>query len=359
MDLNFWFAPLMNVLLLLLAVHVVTAALVGSAIASYGRFALWIGVVCAIVVPFAGPVVLLIVALTRASQNPSARATDVAGPAPAAESVATNPWELAGSGYSTELTVSALAVPATSFSSADPWNLGQAAPHDDAPLPSTSPQNPSSAGGRARRLLSRVTRLGTPSGRRSIIVLGIIIVAAALTLTQCWLVFDPTILPPLSVFAYGTMLEGAILVSLIIFLGGLGLAVIRPSRWASVLVSSVGGVWLFLAGFGLILAAPATAMLDSWGAMSHTVGELLTSLGIDPAAATVTLPNGMDLAAFGIDESQLSLASLDLAAPVPTATLELGPSLFLALGVGVLALVWAIVELRLAHRQEAESRTTA
>jgi hypothetical protein len=63
------------------------------------------------------------------------------------------------------------------------------------------------------------------------------------------------------------------------------------------------------------------------------------------------LPAGVDLSALGIEGSTVDLSAVDLAAPIPAATLELGPAWFIVLGVGVAALAWAVAEIASARRR--------
>jgi hypothetical protein len=112
----------------------------------------------------------------------------------------------------------------------------------------------------------------------------------------------------------------------------------------------VGGCWTFASGSVLALAAPVTELLGDIGAISYDLGDLLGSFGLTGSAGVVELPEGIDLSAVGIVGRTVDLRAVDLAAPIPAATLELGPGWFIALAVGLVVMLWSIVEVVVADR---------
>lgn len=328
MDLDMWLTALAQSSLLLAVAWVMSAAVFGAAVASYGRIPLWIGIVGAVAVPVLGLIVLLIVAIVRsASQRTLRRGATAAGvPAPG-----TSP-----SNQGSVVATSPFARP-TPVDARSGTEAGVAAPLRP---PARAPFG----------------RLRTRSGLAGTAALVLLALAATSTLFIRWFRFDSQILPALSVWAWGTGIDVLVLASVAVLMCAVLLSALRPSRWAAVLAAGVGACWASAAGLAIIVAAPVTTVLTAIGAQSYSMGDALESLGMDTSAATIPLPDGIDLSVIGITGTQLDLASIDLAAPIPTATLELGGSFFVALVVGVLALTWSVTEIFLAHRASVRRR---
>jgi hypothetical protein len=299
MDPSLWWATLWQFALVFVLVSAVATALLGGVLASSGRLPLWVGLVVGAVFSVVGLAVLAVIAVVRAVRHRMSRR------AVSADLPADHP-------------------PASRI---------------DSPVAA-----PAVVSGRRRRRLS--------AAAAAVLCLG-----AVSTLFGVWFTFDSTIVPPFRMSPWGTGADVAVLVSVALF----GLAVVlvwfRPSRVASSVVTVVGTTWLFVAASALLLSGPVTALLADVGNLSYSVGDALEAVGADTSASTIELPPGVDLSALGITGSSIELGAVDLAAPIPAATLELGPAWFIVLAVGAAGVVWSAAELQSAHARARRSRS--
>jgi hypothetical protein len=196
----------------------------------------------------------------------------------------------------------------------------------------------------------RRLRFRSITGAGGLAILGLVIIAAAATLLVRWFKFDSRIVPPMSVWAWGSGIDVFVICSVSVLLTAFGLSFFRPSRWAAILVASIGSWWLVLSGVCLVLTVPVTELLKQLGALSYTVGDLLLALKLHTSQAGFDLLPGVDLSSIGIVGTHVDLSTIDLAEPVPAATLELGGAFFIALVVGIFALTWSVFELAAIQR---------
>ena len=321
----------------------VGGAVVGAAIVSYGRMPLWLGIVVGGLLPVLGHLVLLVIALVRAAasrRTPDSRASST-------PAVTASPW-------STAPTVSLWEAAAVE-QAAGPH--GTVSPFGtEMPPAYTGPSAPpSTASSRLRRVDWRFT---TVRGIVALVALAALTVAAVSALFVHWFTFDSQVVAPLDVWSWGTGIDTAVLVSVALLLVAGVLATVGPSRWASAIAAIVGGFWTFVGGLALAASAPLTSLLEDIDDFSYSVGDVVTGLGMDPSAGSIELPDGVDLSALGIAGSTVDLSGVDLAAPIPAATLELGPAWFIVTIVGVGILAWAIAEIAQAGRSRKATRRT-
>lgn len=315
MDLGAWGAFLVQCLVFAVVSGSLAAGVFGAAIAQLGRMPVWVGVLGATLVPVVGLTALLIVALVRRGNAAQSGREVVSSAVPDS------------AGFAAQ-------APTRSPTLADVF--APARFEAAAPLPSTLADE-------------RPRKLARPR-RAPLATLLVITLAAVSTLVVTWFRFDPVVFPSFSFGAWGTGLDVAVIVSVAVLAGAVALAWARPSRWAAVVVVAIGSAWACVGATGLALAGPITALLTDIGAFSYTIGDGLAALGISGTAGVVSLPPGVDVGWLGIENGQLDLSGVDLGAPLPTATLELGPAWFIVLAVGVASIVWSIGELIAAHR---------
>ncbi|QHC57209.1 hypothetical protein [Rathayibacter sp. VKM Ac-2760] len=382
MDIGGWLNFLAQSTVLLVGCHLIVALVTGLALAPPAGVPKWAALVICALVPVLGPLVLAVVVLVRTLRRP-----DRASARPAVADAAAIPTGAAGAGtppaeptafpgFGTPPPPSfgagsfgASSFGTGSFGTASPpassFGASSFEPAFGAPSSASTAWTagseavaaavvPPARGLRARAVAVRATH--QPLSTVRLALLAVLVVAVAATASMLlvgWFTFDSRIVPPLSVVAWGTGIDVAVLTSAGLLAVVLVLAWWRPSRTAAVAAVTLGGVWTFVAGSVLALAAPVTELLSDIGALSYDVGDVLGSFGLRGEVGVVTLPEGVDLSAVGLPGRTVDLSAVDLAAPIPAATLELGPGWFIALAVGIVVMLWALVEVAAVNRVSA------
>lgn len=320
-------------LLIVIGLSALWAATAGFAIASYGSFPRWIGIVVGGLFNLPALAVLLGVAgarrarARRALGAPSPRAVE--GDTGGGRSLwgddtgssSGSLWgDRAGSSESSGWSGGSLW---GDDAAGDPWasadsSLGSA----DMAVANGDPAAPAE-----RRRRFWVT---APVGW---IVTALILIGAGLlllSLTADWVSFDTGLTSTFWFRAAGTALDIAVLVSAAVAFAVAALAVWRPLRAAMVVLSWVANAWL---GFALLVLSAhysITYWLLQIGDFSVEIGEVLGGLGI----------------ADGLQLGEISMDSL------PEFTSQIGPGIPLLLIFGVLGNLAAIVALVSADRAQ-------
>lgn len=383
MDLNGWLNFLAQSTLLFVLCWVAVAVVTGLALALPAGVPPWASALIATLLPVVGTLVLLVLVVIRLARRPPPDLAPAVGPHPAQPIGAYQPAD-SGAGASFGGGVAASSFGGAAGSSpfgggaAGPWSgsFGPSSPFDGGPVVSpfdagnvgpfgfapgtpavgAAPPVPTVAPPGAPRLVFALgrgrNRSRPPSVLRLIglVVLAVATVALAASLLVSWFTFDSRIVPPLRVWAWGTGLDVALVSTLVLLVAAQVLAWWRPSRWAAVIAVTAGATWTFVAGSALALTVQVTALLDDVDAFSYSVGDALGAFGLQRNAGVMTLPEGVDLSAVGVPGRTVDLSTVDLAAPIPAATLELGPGWFIAVAVGAVVTLWAIVEVVRANR---------
>ncbi|NQX12305.1 hypothetical protein HQQ80_11765 [Microbacteriaceae bacterium VKM Ac-2855] len=393
MDLSGWMNFLAQSMFLFVLCWVAAAVVTGLALALPAGLPQWAGAVIATLLPVIGPFVLLVLVLIRLIRSRTVDAPHEGSstlPVPAARPSNDGAGSMFG-GAAAGTPFGAASVgspfgggaPEQYFGSSAPGSPfgatgAGASPFGGAPSPSSSPfgsgvgipadDMANTAGNGVASAIepprASASRLSTFTGRFGrnrahppslfrlvgLVVLATATVAAAASLLVSWFTFDSQIVPPLSVWAWGTGLDVAVISTVVFLIAAQGLAWWRPSRWAAVIAVTAGAIWTFVAGSVLALAVQVTALLNDIDAFSYDVGDALGSFGLTGDAGVVTLPEGIDLSVIGVPGPTVDLRTIDLAAPIPAATLELGPGWFIAVAVGAVVVLWAVAEVIRANR---------
>lgn len=152
-------------------------------------------------------------------------------------------------------------------------------------------------------------------GKLSLAGLAALTGVVAVTAFVDWFVVRIPGIPRISVGAWGTVLGGAVVLTIVLMiLGGLPL-LRRPSRGCAILLAWVGSTWMFLAGVAVALRAPAVELASSLGALKFTVADALGALNLD-AGTLGGLPPVVDPAALGLPGPRIEPGAVDLAAPI-------------------------------------------
>ncbi|PPH97815.1 hypothetical protein C5C56_11720 [Rathayibacter sp. AY1D1] len=377
MDIGVWLNFLAQSTALLIGCYVIVAVVTGLALAFPAGVPRWAAVTISVLVPLVGPLVLMVVVAVRRTRRPLRTGTQATPPAPVtAEPAISAPFGMNdtfdpfGASGPDVSGVAATGRGASPFGTApppstpSPWTGASGAsaspfgvPSHDAVAGAAPAQTASASIATARaRLASRTAAVRAthrPLTVLRLVLLAVLVLAVSGTgslLLVGWFTFDSRIVPPLSVSAWGTGLDVAVIATAAVLVVVLVRAWWRPSRAAAVAAALVGGCWTFASGSVLALAAPVTELLGDIGAISYDLGDLLGSFGLTGSAGVVELPEGIDLSAVGIVGRTVDLRAVDLAAPIPAATLELGPGWFIALAVGLVVMLWSIVEVVVADR---------
>jgi hypothetical protein len=266
MSIGIWIGFIIEVAILAAVTTTVTEVVTGIAIASFGRMRPWIGVVACVAVPIFGALVVIVIALVRASRMRK------------------------------EVT----AIP----------QRAQGASVEELP-------------GRGHR--PRVIRA-------AIVVL--LALALLSTLLLRWLTIDIEVIPRFTLWAWGTGIDLAVLVSAALLFIAAILTAVRPSRWGAVTAAIVGSGWTFVAGSALLLLAPLQDVARNLNNFSLKPSDIAGWFGVQPSTISALMPTDPDLAS--------TLRHVGIFAE---------PSLYITLGVGITALIWALLEVGRAHRR--------
>lgn len=199
----------------------------------------------------------------------------------------------------------------------------------------------------------------TSSRRLDAIWIAVAILAAIVALIVPWfeLRFGAGS-PRLSVYAWGRAIDVLLIVSIVLLTAALMVVILARHRPAAVvLVIPVVAFWAWAAAGLAFLSAPLERLLSAVGGLEYTVGAALAFLGIDTSTATIVLPEGIDPAVLGLESSTIDVASLDLAAMIPTLGLRPAVGWYIMLGAAIVLLVWVVVALVSRHRTSSVAAT--
>ncbi|QCB96212.1 hypothetical protein E5206_04105 [Arthrobacter sp. PAMC25564] len=188
------------------------------------------------------------------------------------------------------------------------------------------------------------------SGIVSLASLAALTGVVAVTAFVDWFVVRIPGVSRISVGAWGTVLGGAVVVTIaLMILGGLPL-LRRPSRGSAILLAWVGSTWMFLAGVAVALRAPVVELASSLGALKFTVADALGALNLDAGAVGIDLPPTVDPAMLGLSGARVEPGAVDLAAPIQGLQFEIGPAWYCLLLFSAGLLLWSFLVVRQADR---------
>ncbi len=315
MDLSVWGAFLAQLFFLAVTTSVALSLVVGVALASFGRFPIWLGILGTIFLPILGPFVLLIVAIVRATSF--AVATQV-------KRHQTRALELTPAG------IAAIDGPAGKEVALVEGSLMEGAVEEVAVEKAV--RKPGIVG--ALSPMRLFSRFGFPF----VVTLALLVFGAASTLVLQWIVIDLVVVPPFVLTAWGSGLDVAVILSVGILVIALGLAIFRPSRLAAVFVAAIGSGWTLAGAAGMLLVQPVQTTLAT---ANSTFVEVLGGFG--PVAGSIVA------SALGSEYEQVTSIRLTYVGELPS--VHFGPATSIAFLVGVLLLAWSLVEVFAAHRR--------
>ncbi|MDP9905651.1 hypothetical protein [Arthrobacter bambusae] len=145
--------------------------------------------------------------------------------------------------------------------------------------------------------------------------------------------------------AWGTPLGAAVVASIAATAAAWLLSLRMPSRISAILLAWFGSWWLFLSGIFLAVQAPAGELARAFGGVQYTLGDVLSLLHVGTKTAMLTLPDGVDPHALGLESTTVDLASINLGASIPDIRFDVGPGWWamLAFAVGSLTMSAAII----------------
>jgi hypothetical protein len=331
-----------ELLLISLMCSLAFGATAGYALASFGRYPRALGIAVGGLLPFPGLLVLALVSMFRGISR-----------AKRASRLAKATREVPQRGV--HLLHVEVSLPETGGLSPGGLRFDMTAPH--AGVQRLAPEEPRGASGSRGGLMPAPPKRAVPGrgawlktrlGLWAIVPAALALAMVAGTLFTEWFRVDSVVSPPYNLYAWGTGLDVLVEASLVLMGVGLAVLLLRPYRWAAVLIAFVTDGWLFFALVAVTVRDAVVRLLGHIGALSVTVGDTLRTLGIEAPDSSVQALAGTgpltDLAAH-----PSTLTAADVGNAIPNVSLGLGVAIFLFIGGGVAANIGVISTLKAAH----------